>query len=66
MQADLYKKDLWAIGAYVTPAASLAALEIMGSLKEWANSAYLMPGMPYASQVGDLLQECRTSSGAPR
>lgn len=50
MQGEQYSRELWAIGAHVTPAASLAALELLGNVKKWTDCACYLPGMPYATQ----------------
>jgi hypothetical protein len=61
MQGEQIRKDLSAIGAYVTPAASVAALDILGDVKKWADQAHFLPGMPYASQKWDeFFKHCHT------
>jgi hypothetical protein len=61
MQGEQICKDLSAIGAYVTPAASLAALDILGDVKKWADQAHFLPEMPYASQKwSEFFKHCRT------
>jgi hypothetical protein len=42
---------LWAVGAYyyVTPAASMPALNILGNVKKWAECTDMLPGIHFAS-----------------